>query len=158
MPQYAPTAITAKRGINYVRTIVEGEGSLFIQIEQENDLGIDALIELIRDGSPLFRQIAVQIKSGQSYFNVEGGECLIPIGDHREYWQKHRLPVVGLVYVPAHKTAYWIDIKSYLKAHPNATTIRFRTREANRFDSGSFTKVFVPGNVGKVLSLPLTKL
>jgi hypothetical protein len=29
----------------WVRTIVEGEGSLFIKVEQENDLEIDALIE-----------------------------------------------------------------------------------------------------------------
>ena len=53
MPRYLQTAITAKRGANHVRATVEDAGSLFIKIEQENDLGIDALIELIRDGEPL---------------------------------------------------------------------------------------------------------
>jgi hypothetical protein len=49
MPRYPQTAVTAKRGANHVRATVEDAGSLFIKIEQKNDLGIDALIELIRD-------------------------------------------------------------------------------------------------------------
>lgn len=61
MPRYPQSAVTAKRGINYVRTAVEDAGSLFIKIEQKNDLGIDALVELIQDGKPLNQQIAVQI-------------------------------------------------------------------------------------------------
>lgn len=39
MPKYSNSSITAKIGINYVRTIVEESGSLFHKIEQENDLG-----------------------------------------------------------------------------------------------------------------------
>ena len=79
MPRYPKSAVTAKRSINHVRTVVEDAGSLFIKIEQDNDLGIDALIELIQDGKPLNRQIAVQIKSGQSYYNTDAGDCLFPI-------------------------------------------------------------------------------
>jgi hypothetical protein len=56
---------------------------------------------------------------------------MIPIRDHREYWAKHRLPVYGIVYIPSLRTAYWVDIKRYLRANPHATTIRYRTGEAN---------------------------
>ena len=45
MPTYKRTAVTSKEGINFVRSVVESGGSLFIKIEQENDLGIDALLE-----------------------------------------------------------------------------------------------------------------
>ena len=53
MPKYKHTAITSKEGINFVRSMVESAGSLFMKIEQENDLGIDALVEFIRDERPL---------------------------------------------------------------------------------------------------------
>jgi hypothetical protein len=52
MSRYLKSAATAKRGINHVRTVVEAAGSLLIKIEQENDVGIDDLIELIQSGRP----------------------------------------------------------------------------------------------------------
>ena len=79
MPRYKKSAITAKEGINFIRSAVESGGSLFIKIEQENDLGIDALVEFIRDEQPLNKQIAVQIKSGASYYSTEANECAFPI-------------------------------------------------------------------------------
>src|SRR5947209_760179 len=100
MPQYRRSAVTAKQGINFVRSTVENAGSLFIKIEQESDLGIDALLELIENEQPLNQQIAVQIKSGQSYYNEDASECVFPVGTHREYWSKHPLPVFGIVFVP----------------------------------------------------------
>ena len=155
MPRYLQTAVTAKRGTNHVRTTVEDAGSLFIKIEQENDLGIDALIEFIRNGEPLNQQIAVQIKSGQSYYNADAEECLFPIDGHRDYWLKHRLPVYGIVYVPALKTAHWVDIKRFLKAYPTAATVRFRASETNRFDPSSFAKLFVATIVRETPQLSL---
>ena len=155
MPRYLQTAVTAKRGTNHVRTTVEDAGSLFIKIEQENDLGIDALIEFIRNGEPLNQQIAVQIKSGQSYYNADAEECLFPIDGHRDYWLKHRLPVYGIVYVPALKTAHWVDIKRFLKDYPTATTVRFPASETNRFDPSSFAKIFVATIVRETPQLSL---
>jgi len=149
MPVYKRSAVTSKEGINFIRAAVESGGSLFIKIEQENDLGMDALIELIRDERPLNKQIAVQIKSGASYFTAEAGECAFPIGDHRTYWSSHPLPVFGLVYVPALRAAYWVNLKRHLKANPNAASIRFTATEANRFDSSNFTKLFVPAVIGE---------
>jgi hypothetical protein len=145
MPHYSQSVITAKRGINHVRASVEGAGCLFVKIDHDNDLGIDALIELIQDGNPLNQQIAVQIKSGQSYFDAENGECNFPIGTHREYWSKHPLPVYGIVYVPTHTTAHWINIKRYISSNPTASSVRYQASEANRFDEDAFRKIFLPG-------------
>lgn len=156
MVLYKKTNVTAKNGINFVRSAVEGAGSLFHKIEGENDLGIDGLIELIRDERPLNRQVAVQIKSGPSYYNSSGEECLIPIESHRDYWLNHPLPVLGVVFVPALGVAHWVNIKSYLKDHPTNTVIRFRTSRANRFDQSAFSTIFVPNVLREVpdLSLP----
>ena len=64
MAIYKRSAVTAKRGINFLRSTVEDAGSLFIKIEQENDLGADALLELIKGERPLNQQCTIQIKSG----------------------------------------------------------------------------------------------
>jgi Domain of unknown function (DUF4365) len=155
MATYKRSAVTAKQGINFVRSTVEDAGSLFIKVEQENDLGIDALLELIKDERPLNQQIAVQIKSGQSYYNADANECVFPVGSHREYWEKHPLPVFGIVFVPALNTASWVDIKLYLKANPDATVIRYRVSAANRFDGSSFSRLFVPAVVRETPTLTL---
>ncbi len=157
MPTYRKTNITAKNGINFARSAIEGGGSLFHKIDAENDLGIDALIELIRDEKPLNRQVAVQIKSGPSYYNSSGDECLIPIDHHRDYWLNHPLPVAGIVYVPSLEAAHWVNIKSFLKDHPERTVIRFIRSEANRFDSTTFSKLFVPSVLSEVPDLSLTE-
>jgi hypothetical protein len=149
MPTYIQAAITAKEGVNFVRGVVESGGSLFLKIEQENDLGIDAILEFIEDGHPLNKQIAVQIKSGASYYTHEAKECAFPIGSHRTYWSRYPLPVFGLVYVPALQTGYWLNIKHYLEANPNATVIRFPATEANKFNAATFNNLFIPAVVGK---------
>jgi len=149
MSTYKRSAITAKEGINFVRSAVESGGSLFIKIEQENDLGIDALLEFIKDEHPLNKQLAVQIKSGASYYTPEANECAFPIGSHRGYWSQHPLAVFGLVYVPALQNAYWVDLKRYLKANPTATVVRFPATQANQFNTVTFKKLFLPAVAGE---------
>ncbi|MBA3695541.1 MAG: DUF4365 domain-containing protein [Methylotenera sp.] len=100
MAIYKQTNITAKEGINFVRSTVETAGSLFHKIEQENDFGIDALIEFVNGEESLNKKIALQIKSGNSYYVSSSDECFIPTDSHREYWLKHPLPVFGIVFVP----------------------------------------------------------
>lgn len=153
MTIYKQTNVTAKTGVNFIRTVVEAAGSLFHKIEQENDLGVDALVELVRDERPLNKQVALQIKSGQSYYDASSEECLIPIGGHRDYWANYPLPVLGVVYVPSLDRAHWVDIKNHLKRFPDTNTIRFLSSEANRLDGLSFERVFVPAVLREVPSL-----
>lgn len=157
MPNYKKSAVTAKEGINFVRSVVENSGSLFIKIEQENDLGVDGILEFIRDEKPLNKQIAVQIKSGASYYSGETRECAFPIGTHRDYWLHHPLLVFGLVYVPSLKTAYWINIKRFLKDNPSASTVRFLATKANKFDFSTFNALFLPGVAGETPVLDINE-
>lgn len=157
MPLYKQSAVTAKEGINFIRSVVENCGSLFIKIEQESDLGVDGLIEFIRDERPLNKQIAAQIKSGASYYSSKSNECAFPIGKHRDYWKNHPLPVFGLVYTPKFKTAYWINIKRFLKDNPSSTSIRFPATKANEFSLATFKKFFLPGIAGETPELELTE-
>ena len=63
MPKHKQSNAVAKSGINFVRTVTEAANCIFHKIEQENDLGIDGLIELIRNEVPVNQQFAVQIKA-----------------------------------------------------------------------------------------------
>ncbi|MGA2226090.1 MAG: DUF4365 domain-containing protein [Syntrophobacteraceae bacterium] len=153
MPRYADTVVTSKLGVNFVKTAVDAAGCIFHRIDQENDLGIDAIIELIKDGVPLNKQFAVQIKSGPSFHNSPSNQCLIPVGNHFSYWLNYPLPVYGIVYIPSLNTANWVNIKNYLKGAGQCSTIRFDRTKANVFDSQNFGRVFLPGILNKTPKL-----
>lgn len=144
MPKYKQSAITAKNGINFIRDVIESNGSLFLKIDQENDLGVDAIVEFMEGEDPLNKQVAMQIKSGDSYYNNNLNQCSFPIGGHRGYWEKYPLAVFGLVFVPELDNAYWVNIKQFLQNHPHDSTVSFTANETNKFNSTSFNKVFVP--------------
>lgn len=151
------TSATAKRGVNYVRDIVERANCIFHKIEQENDLGIDGLIELFRNEEPLNKLLALQIKSGESYFNHKSEQCLIPVKEHREYWTKYPLSVYGVVYVPSLNKGYWVDIKNYLRANPDKNVIRFKKTEVNQFDQEHFLSIFMPSDLCEIQDMPFDK-
>lgn len=143
MPKYADTMVTSKLGTNHVRSTVESAKCIFHKIEHENDLGVDAIVELIKDGEPLNKQVAVQIKSGQSFYNSQSNQCLIPVENHFDYWVNYPLGIYGIVYIPSLKTANWVNIKEHLNAHGHGNTIKFDRTRTNVFDHENFTKIFM---------------
>lgn len=157
MPKLKITSAIAKAGVNYVRSIVEKANCIFQKIDQENDLGIDGLIEFIHDEQPVNKQVAIQIKSGESYYNPKSQVCRIPIEDHRSYWSNHPLPVYGVVFVPSLENAFWIDIKGYLENNPDSSVIRFVSIDANRFDEDNFISIFMPKVMKQVPDISFEK-
>lgn len=153
MVKYIQTNATSKSGINYIRTIVESHNCIFQKIDQENDVGIDALIEVVKNESPTGSFIATQIKSGKSYFDKKANLCKIPIGNHRNYWSNHSLPVYGIVYIPEFENAYWINIKKYLKSNPNDITISYEPTLVNLINKNTFITQFIPHLTGDVPSI-----
>jgi len=154
MPKQKVTSSTGKRGVTFVRGVVEAANCLFHKIEQENDIGIDALIELIRDEEPLNRQLAVQVKAGASYFDQVKQRCILPVDGHASYWAGYPLPVYGVIVALDLQKAFWVDIKSYLKMHPQCATISFPATEANTLDVNTFTTVFVPTVLKELPDIP----
>lgn len=150
MPKYLKTNAIAKTGINYIRTIVEAHNCIFQKIDQDNDVGIDALVELVKNERPTGNFIATQIKSGSSYFDKKANLCKIPIGDHRDYWTKHSLPVYGIVYIPEYESAYWINIKDYLKHYSSDTVISYEPTLVNLINKNTFPTQFIPHLTGEV--------
>ncbi|WP_434453098.1 DUF4365 domain-containing protein [Lentzea sp. E54] len=75
----------------------------------EEDLGIDAHLEVIDNGNSLGLLLAVQIKSGPSWFRsrADGGWWFRPDHDHVEYWLSHSIPVIVVLADIDTGACYW---------------------------------------------------
>jgi hypothetical protein len=142
------STVTEREGINYVRAVVESVNCIFHEIHQENDYGIDAFIELVENNNVKGITLALQIKSGRSYCSIS--ECKIQASkNHFEYWRDHSMPVIGVVYDPDEKVAYWYNIQDFLKADRNRVkegpyTINFLKKEVNKITKDDFIDFFLP--------------
>ena len=146
-----------REGVNYFRSIIEGANCIFNEIDQRNDFGIDAIVELVDGEKVTGKSIAVQIKSGASYCTESA--CKIPASrEHFNYWLNHSLAVIGFVYDPDKKIGYWIDISNTLKHDRKRVdigpyTIAFDKREINEFDTDAFQTFFLPYFLNKPINL-----
>lgn len=150
LPKYPISNVSAKVGVNFVRTVVETSNSIFTEIPQQNDIGIDGIIEIIQEEHPTGHCIAVQIKSGNSFFSPAKNECHFPVDNHATYWMKYPLPVYGIVYIPENSCGYWVNIKEYLEENQQTNQIRYLCTKTNIFNLDNFNKVFVPYLIGKL--------
>lgn len=154
MPTRTQKVTTSRKGVNYIRDVVETNNSIFTEIPQQDDLGIDAIVELLEGTQPANQSVAFQIKSGDSFFDTKTNECRIPVGNHYHYWKEHSLPVYGVVYVPLHQRGYWVNIKEHFEAHGTVSVIKYRVNRVNVFDNDHFQQIFLPLAIGKKPILP----
>ena len=108
--QYTPTE---RAGINAVERVVLRLGWIFRE-QPTADFGIDAHVEICDHGKPTGRLIALQIRSGESYFKKRSADGFVFRGskEHLEYWIGHSLPVLLVLYHPGHDQAWWCAITS----------------------------------------------
>jgi hypothetical protein len=142
-----PNLQISKKGVNLVRTIIDENNCFFHEILHDNDLGIDGIIELSRNGEINGKSVAVQIKTGSSYINKANTFCSFPIGSHETYWLSHSLPVYGLVCDLDKQCVYFVDIKDHLNSMGNfdanlTNSITFEICFSNTFDIKSYCNIF----------------
>lgn len=110
---------TERDGVNHVSRVVEGHNSIFHEIDQRNDMGLDGYIEFLTGEDATGCCIGVQIKSGASYVRREKQEFVLQADrDHFRYWQSHSLPIAAILYDPEQGKGAWCDITAHLAAHP----------------------------------------
>ena len=100
-------------GVSTTEKIINQMGLIFRE-QPTDDYGVDAQIETIENGYATGKLIAVQIKSGESYFNETTSESIIFRGErkHYDYWLNHSLPVIIVLYNPKNDTCYWNVVNS----------------------------------------------
>ena len=79
-----------------------------------SDHGIDAHVEIVNDDKVTGDLIALQIKSGTSYFSEISDVNIIYRTDtrHIEYWLNHSLPVILVLYHTQNDVFYWQHISN----------------------------------------------
>ena len=100
-------------GVNATAKIIAEMGLIFRE-QPTDDYGIDAQIETIDNNYASGKLIAVQIKSGESFFEEVKDDKIIFRGKkkHYEYWLNHSLPVIIVLYKPSDDKCYWREVNS----------------------------------------------
>jgi hypothetical protein len=104
---------TERLGIAKLDELFSNAGWLFRE-QPIHDVGIDAQVEVVTDNQPTGRLIAMQVKSGASYFAERTRHSIVfrPSAKHARYWIKHSLPVIVVLFEPTSKKLYWAPATS----------------------------------------------
>ncbi len=111
------TRVIEREGVNAAQALFERNGCVFQAVDQQNDFGKDAYVDIGCSGTVTPFCVAVQIKSGESY-RMKSGDYVIPVNNHADNWRRSTVPVFGLVYDPADRLIRWVDVTAYLCSHP----------------------------------------
>lgn len=105
------TQLTDQQGIGFLTTEFSKIGCILNEYHRE--VGIDCIIEIReKDYSSSGKIIALQIKSGESYFSNETNEDFFVYIDkeHIDYWLRCILPVMFCIYSPGKNMAFYAII------------------------------------------------
>jgi tetratricopeptide (TPR) repeat protein len=77
-----------------------------------SDFGVDAHVEIKRDGKATGRLVGLQVKGGDSWFDEETeiGWKFRPEKKHLPYWLGHSLPMYVLLVAKTTRTIYWQEL------------------------------------------------
>jgi len=130
--------IVERQGVSLVQHRVAQELQWLFREQPTSDLGVDAQVEVLRNGKSSGRLLALQIKSGNSYFREQTDQGIVFRDDHQhlEYWLGHSLPVVLVVCRTDTGEAYWQHINSQ-SAVKTSFGCKILVPSENRFDSSA---------------------
>lgn len=96
-------------GVAHCMEIAERNNWMFRE-QPVNDIGIDAYMESVDGNGKIEQLLAVQIKSGPSFFKEEKDSCVIfrDINERQyNYWITHSLPCILVLYNPNDNICIW---------------------------------------------------
>lgn len=104
---------TDRIGIQAIGEQFERVGYIFRE-QPVSDYGIDAQIEVVEGDIVTGELIALQIKTGLSWFKESTPDGYVFRGDndHLKYWIEHSLPVLIILHNPETHISYWQAIKT----------------------------------------------
>lgn len=100
---------TERKGVHHCAEIAECNNWMFRE-QPIDDIGIDAYIEYIDSTGKPKQLLALQIKSGASWFKEKKGECFIfrNISERQYYyWTMNSLPCIVVLYNPEDDMCIW---------------------------------------------------
>ena len=109
------------------------------------DVGIDGQLEYVDPrGHATGQMLAVQVKSGQSFFEHEEASCFKHyIADkHRAYWERFPLPVILILHHPSFGRSHWVDARQVLRTPSSAQLPFVRVPKKNVLETTPSTLLF----------------
>jgi hypothetical protein len=103
--------LTERRGVIAVDAIFTNEFKWAFREQTVIDFGIDAQVEVVANDRLTGKLIALQIKTGDSYFKPHGTDYIY-YGEkrHLDYWLGHSLPVFIVLHHPDRDLTLWQKI------------------------------------------------
>lgn len=115
MTARVPDPLTERRGVNAVEAVFISDFKWGFREQTVSDFGIDAQAEIFEAGKATGKLIALQIKTGASYFRKHGNDYVF-YGEqrHLDYWLNHSLPVFLILHDPGRNLTLWQKIERHL--------------------------------------------
>lgn len=138
-PKYKATNKKSRSGLNILTKIVENElGWVVRKNHQEDDFGIDAYIDIIIDEFVTGKSIAIQIKSGDSYFKEINNHFWNFYGEvkHISYYLNQDIPVLIVLVDVKREIAYWEACKiEYVNLNAGSWTMPIPKNQIINFEN-----------------------
>lgn len=110
---YFDKARSERAGVSHCEKTISNLGMIFRE-QPISDFGIDAQIEIYNEIEEYAsgKIVALQIKSGASYFSESNNDHVVYRGSnkHYNYWLKHSLPVILILFNPETEECIWEHI------------------------------------------------
>jgi hypothetical protein len=139
-PKRPQSARTAEAGVNAISAIVNDDLRwLFRRTPNEVDFGVDGYIDIVlEDGSVTGQSIAVQIKSGESYFRTEDQFGIAFFGEqkHLNYYANLAVPILILLHDPRSQETFWVRFNPHATEKSDSGW-RMTVPRHNQFSSAS---------------------
>src|SRR4051812_40491904 len=110
-----PNRRLAREAVNAVRAFFEANGCVFQEVDEGNDYGKDAYVDISVGDSVTGTCVALQIKGGASFKTKTGYK--IPVdAKHEKIWAESTIPIAGIVYDPTDGRMRWCNISAAVGA------------------------------------------
>jgi hypothetical protein len=112
----------AREAVNAVRAFFESNGCVFQEVDEGNDYGKDAYVDLTMDREVTGICVALQIKGGDSFRTKTGYK--IPVdAEHKKIWSESTVPIAAIVYDPSDRKFRWCNLTAALRAGNKSASI-----------------------------------
>ncbi len=131
-------------GINAVAAFAAANGLIWRE-NSIKDIGIDGQLEYVSgSGFATGRIVALQVKSGPSFFAHDDGESWLfyPEEKHRIYWERFPVPVILVLHKPNTEETFWLDVRQACRSGAQDKNAGVSVPKAQKFKITSRTKLF----------------
>ena len=133
-------------GVSAIETFFCRIGWIFRE-RAHTDYGIDADVEMPEQGRLSSRHIALQIKSGESFFSSPGIVTYNMDWSHFSYWLLSDRPVVFMVYDPRDGAIFWEQVRPRVdmyKANKFPLRLTHKLEDSNKTDFEKIAVSYLP--------------